>query len=110
VDSNRDVFESSQRFRILRTVFIASVQVAAMRANRRQGTKAAILILFSTAISYSGEMGRTARASKGDFVYHVLNRGNGRQTVFHKDGDLAAFVRLMREGMDRLPMRLMGVA
>jgi len=37
-------------------------------------------------------MHRTARASRGGYVYHVLNRGNARQDVFHKDEDFAAFV------------------
>ena len=53
-------------------------------------------------------MARTARASKGNYVYHVLNRGNGRADVFHKDEDFAAFVRLMCEANERLPMRLVG--
>ena len=49
-------------------------------------------------------MPRTSRASKGGFIYHVLNRGNARGDVFHKPDDFAAFVRLMREAHDRLPM------
>jgi putative transposase len=53
-------------------------------------------------------MPRTARASRGGFVYHVINRGNARQKVFHKDGDYEAFVRLMVEAVDRVPMRLTG--
>jgi putative transposase len=52
-------------------------------------------------------MPRSARASKGGYCYHVLNRGNGRQTVFHKDGDYAAFVKLLHEAGERLPMRLL---
>lgn len=53
-------------------------------------------------------MARTARASKGGYVYHVLNRGNGRQPVFHKDGDYAAFVNLLRQAHDHVAMRLTG--
>ena len=53
-------------------------------------------------------MGRTARASQGGFVYHVLNRGNGRADVFHKDEDFVAFVRLMQEAHEKVPMRLVG--
>ncbi|WP_010583945.1 transposase [Schlesneria paludicola] len=53
-------------------------------------------------------MARTARASQGGYVYHVLNRGNGRRDVFHKDGDFSAFVKLMREAHDKVPMRLVG--
>ena len=53
-------------------------------------------------------MPRTSRASRGGFVYHVLNRGNGRSDVFHKDDDFAAFVNLMREAHAKVPMRLTG--
>jgi putative transposase len=38
-------------------------------------------------------MPRTRRAALGGYCYHVLNRGNGRRTVFHKEGDYRAFVR-----------------
>ncbi len=40
-------------------------------------------------------MPRTARASRGGYCYHVINRGNGRAQVFHKDGDYLAFLRLL---------------
>jgi putative transposase len=53
-------------------------------------------------------MPRTSRASRGGFVYHVLNRGNGLSDVFHKDDDLVAFVDLMREAHEKVPMRLTG--
>jgi len=36
-------------------------------------------------------MPRTARASLGNWCYHILNRGNARAEVFHKDEDYAAF-------------------
>jgi hypothetical protein len=32
-------------------------------------------------------MPRTARASRADVVYHVINRGNGRARVFRKPAD-----------------------
>jgi putative transposase len=38
--------------------------------------------------------------------YHVLNRGNARAEVFHKQEDYAAFVRLFPLGVERLPMRV----
>jgi putative transposase len=53
-------------------------------------------------------MPRTSRASRGGFIYHVLNRGNGRRNVFHQDDDFAAFVSLMREAHEKVPMRLTG--
>lgn len=46
-------------------------------------------------------MPRTARASAANYCYHVLNRGNARQEVFHKPDDYAAFLRLMAEADDR---------
>ena len=53
-------------------------------------------------------MPRTSRASRGGFVYHVLNRGNGRSDVFHEEDDFAAFVSLMREANEKVPMRVTG--
>ncbi len=53
-------------------------------------------------------MSRTARASAGGVCYHVLNRGNGRAEVFHKDADFAAFVDLMAEANERLSLRVLG--
>lgn len=34
-------------------------------------------------------MPRVARGLADGFIYHGLNRGNGRQEVFHKDRDCA---------------------
>jgi REP-associated tyrosine transposase len=42
-------------------------------------------------------MPRTARASAANYCYHVLNRGNHRAQVFHKDDDYQAFVNLLPE-------------
>jgi len=52
-------------------------------------------------------MARTARASVGGVCYHVLNRGNGRAEVFHKQEDYVAFLDLMEQARERLPMRLL---
>jgi putative transposase len=38
----------------------------------------------------------------------VLNRGNARATVFHKDGDYNAFLHLLRQAGERVPVRLVG--
>ncbi len=40
-------------------------------------------------------MGRPLRVALGGYVYHVLNRGNGRAAIFHKDGDYEAFERVL---------------
>ncbi|MCH8315393.1 MAG: transposase [Planctomycetes bacterium] len=53
-------------------------------------------------------MPRIARATAGGLCYHVLNRGNGRARVFHKDKDYQAFIDLIAEANDRLPMRVLG--
>ncbi|WP_406698306.1 transposase [Singulisphaera sp. Ch08] len=51
-------------------------------------------------------MPRTARASAAGYCYHVLNRGNARATVFHKEGDYDAFLEMMAEATLRVPMRI----
>jgi putative transposase len=52
-------------------------------------------------------MPRNPRASLGGYCYPALNRGNGRRTVFFKDGDFAAFVKLLRQAGERSPVRLL---
>ena len=52
-------------------------------------------------------MPRGARDALGGYCYHVLNRGNGRRTVFRKDGDFAAFRKLLREAGERVDVRLL---
>lgn len=51
-------------------------------------------------------MPRIARGLSDGFVFHVLNRGNGRQEVFHKDGDYHAFVNLIEEALDCFEIKL----
>ena len=41
-------------------------------------------------------MPRIPRGLVDGFIYHVINRGNGRQKVFHKEQDYEAFINLMR--------------
>lgn len=53
-------------------------------------------------------MPRTSRAAQGGYVYHVINRGNGRMKVFRKEDDYRAFVQLMVEANQRLAMRVTG--
>jgi putative transposase len=52
-------------------------------------------------------MARTARAAVGGVCYHVINRGNARGEICHKKEDFAAFLDLMEEAGQRLPMRLL---
>jgi putative transposase len=53
-------------------------------------------------------MPRTARAAVGGLVYHVLNRGNGRQEIFRKPGDFLAFVDLMIEAKEHAELDVFG--
>ena len=46
-------------------------------------------------------MGRPKRASDGGVIYHVLNRGNARITIFKKDEDYEAFERVLEEAVER---------
>jgi putative transposase len=52
-------------------------------------------------------MPRPKRIAPGGYCYHVLNRGNARQVVFHKPADYAAFVRLFDGAQARCPMRIL---
>jgi putative transposase len=53
-------------------------------------------------------MPRRARRAPGGVIYHVLNRGVGRQTLCDDAGDFAAFVRVLAETLDRVPVRVLG--
>ena len=53
-------------------------------------------------------MPRHARVAPGGLIYHVLNRGVGRQDLFDGPGDYAAFVRVLAEVLEREPIRVLG--
>ena len=44
----------------------------------------------------------------GGYVYHALNRANGRLRIFRKDGDFLAFEQMLAEGAERFSMRICG--
>jgi len=52
-------------------------------------------------------MPRTARASVGGLCYHVINRGNARAEIFRKPEDYAAFLTLLRDATERVPVRVL---
>ena len=55
-------------------------------------------------------MGRPYRTALGGYVYHMLKRANGRLPIFQKekDGDYAAFERILAEALEHVPgMRLL---
>jgi len=51
-------------------------------------------------------MPRVARGLADGLIYHIVNRGNGRQEVFHKDHDYLSFVELLKNALQRYPVRL----
>ncbi len=51
-------------------------------------------------------MPRVARGLADNQVYHILNRGNGRQEVFHKPEDFEAFTRLIAEAKSKYPIQI----
>ena len=53
-------------------------------------------------------MPRIERGLTDNIIYHVINRGNGRQEVFHKDKDYEAFMKLLKEAKDRYTVKLYG--
>jgi putative transposase len=52
-------------------------------------------------------MPRRSRFSTAGYVFHVLNRAVARQTLFHTVGDYEAFVRILGEAQQHVPMRLL---
>ena len=52
-------------------------------------------------------MPRGPRPTPGGYVYHVLNRGNARKSVFDHDGDYAAFEQILAETLTVAPMRIL---
>ena len=50
---------------------------------------------------YAGLMPRIPRGQMAGYAYHVINRGNGRAQVFHKDEDYGAFLKLIESAKAR---------
>ncbi len=51
-------------------------------------------------------MPRIPRGQQGGYAYHVINRGNGRTTVFHKAPDYEAFLSLLGEAKKRRSVKV----
>ena len=47
-------------------------------------------------------MGRAPRVDLAGYIYHVINRANGRREIFHTDNDYSAFEQIMQEAKDRV--------
>jgi putative transposase len=54
-----------------------------------------------------GTMPRPLRTAPGGFVYHVLNRANGKRRIFEHDRDYLAFESVLAEVQERIPMRIL---
>jgi putative transposase len=52
-------------------------------------------------------MPRHNRISPDGFVQHVINRGDHRETIFHKPGDFRAFLEILAEVASIIPMRIL---
>jgi putative transposase len=52
-------------------------------------------------------MARKARCAAGGVCYHVIDRGNRREIVFHTHEDFDAFVGLIERACARIPMRVL---
>jgi putative transposase len=52
-------------------------------------------------------MPRRARIAPGGLIYHVLNRGVGRMTLFRGQRDYVAFLKAFRDTLDALPIRVL---
>jgi putative transposase len=53
-------------------------------------------------------MPRPLRPIDEGLIYHVINRGNNRQAVFHDDADFAAFLKAVADLKQRKPFELYG--
>jgi putative transposase len=53
-------------------------------------------------------MPRAPRAFVGGICYHVMNRGNGRRALFHKDGDYQAFLKAIGHACIEIPTPVLG--
>jgi len=49
-------------------------------------------------------MPRQTRVAPGGMIYHVLNRGVGRMTLFRHAKDYSAYLRCIRDVLDALPL------
>ena len=53
-------------------------------------------------------MPRPLRPIEDGLIYHVIDRGNNRQDVFHKEGDFKSFLQAIADLKQRRPFELFG--
>jgi putative transposase len=64
-------------------------------------------LLFSAEPLILTGMPRTARIAPGGIIYHVLNRGVGKSTLFRGQRDFEAFQRSLVQTLESSPMRVL---
>jgi len=52
-------------------------------------------------------MGRSPRVDIGNIIYHVVNRGNFRFSLFKDDGAYDDFLRIIKKALEVAPMRVL---
>jgi putative transposase len=52
-------------------------------------------------------MPRIPRGQAAGYVYHIINRGNGRSEIFHKSQDYQAFLDLLAAAKKRQPVKVL---
>lgn len=57
----------------------------------------------------AGSMPHIPRGQVAGHAYHVMNRGNGGATVFHKEGHYSAFLDLLAAAKAKYTVKLFGV-
>ncbi len=67
--------------------------------SRAEGVKPKVSGTFTRC--YAEVMGRASRVDVADRLYHTMNRGNGRMTLFADEEDFAAFERVLEEAVER---------
>ncbi len=51
-------------------------------------------------------MPRVNRYLADGYPYHVINRGNGKQKIFHKSQDFEVFIKIMKEAKEHYPINI----
>ncbi len=52
-------------------------------------------------------MPRISRVAPGEMVFHVLNRGVGRQRLLSRPSDYEALEDVVQESLEQIPMRIL---
>ena len=52
-------------------------------------------------------MPRAPRIDVGEYIYHVINRANGRVRIFHTESDYRLFEELLMEAREQFEMRIL---